>query len=70
MNTPAIETRELSVTGSLIHLSQLLGAPLVTQSGEAAGPVDDITVRLRGAGTYPLVTGITAGAESSITRLR
>jgi CBS domain-containing protein len=45
---------------SLIHLSQLLRAPVVTPSGEAVGRVDDIIVRLRGADTYPLVTGIVA----------
>jgi len=46
---------------SLIHLSQLLHAPVVTPSGEALGRVDDVIVRLRGADTYPLVTGIVAG---------
>jgi CBS domain-containing protein len=45
---------------SLIHLSQLLRAPVVTPSGETIGRVDDIIVRLRGADTYPLVTGIVA----------
>jgi CBS domain-containing protein len=45
---------------SLIHLSQLLRAPVVTPSGETVGRVDDIIVRLRGADTYPLVTGIVA----------
>ena len=33
---------------------------MVTPSGEAVGRVDDIIVRLRGADTYPLVTGIVA----------
>jgi CBS domain-containing protein len=46
---------------SLIHLSQLLRAPVVTPSGEAVGRVDDIIVRLRSADSYPLVTGIVAG---------
>jgi CBS domain-containing protein len=45
----------------LIHLSQLLRGPVVTQSGEEVGRVDDIIVRLRGIDTYPLVTGIVAG---------
>jgi CBS domain-containing protein len=45
---------------SLIHLSQLLRALVVSPSGEAVGRVDDIIVRLRGADTYPLVTGIVA----------
>ena len=47
--------------GSLIQLSQLLRAPVVTPSGEEVGRVDDVIVRLRGAETYPLVTGIVAG---------
>jgi CBS domain-containing protein len=46
---------------SLIHLSELLHAPVLTPSDEAVGRVDDIIVRLRGADTYPLVTGIVAG---------
>jgi CBS domain-containing protein len=46
---------------SLIHLSQLLHAPVVTPSDGAVGRVDDIIVRMRGTGTYPLVTGIVAG---------
>lgn len=45
---------------SVIQLSQLLRAPMVTRSGEEVGRVDDIIVRLRGADTYPLVTGIVA----------
>jgi CBS domain-containing protein len=45
---------------SLIHLSRLLRAPVVTPCGEAVGRVDDIIVRLRAADTYPLVTGIVA----------
>jgi hypothetical protein len=45
---------------SLIQLSQLLHAPVVTPSDEAVGRVDDVIVRLRGAGTYPLVTGVVA----------
>jgi CBS domain-containing protein len=45
---------------SLIHLSQLLRARVVAPSGEAVGRVDDIIVRLRGADTYPHVTGIVA----------
>jgi CBS domain-containing protein len=44
----------------LIHLSQLLRAPVVTLSGEAVGRVDDIIVRLGNVETYPLVTGIVA----------
>jgi CBS domain-containing protein len=45
---------------SLLHLSQLLRARVVTPSGQAVGRVDDVIVRLRGADTYPQVTGIVA----------
>ena len=45
---------------SLIHLSQLLRAPVVKPSSFPVGRVDDIIVRLRSADTYPLVTGIVA----------
>jgi CBS domain-containing protein len=45
----------------VIHLSQLLRAPVVARSGEVVGRVEDVIVRLRGADTYPLVTGIVAG---------
>src|SRR6202171_2678011 len=45
----------------LIHLSQLLRAPVVARSGETVGRVEDVIVRLRGTDTYPLVTGIVAG---------
>jgi CBS domain-containing protein len=61
MTQSAAEPRELATSPSLIHLSQLLRAPVVTLSGEAVGRVDDIIVRLRSAETYPLVTGIVAG---------
>lgn len=45
----------------VIHLSELLRAPVVARSGEAVGRVDDVIVQLRGADEYPLVTGIVAG---------
>ncbi|MDT5314550.1 MAG: hypothetical protein QOE74_3570 [Mycobacterium sp.] len=45
----------------LIHLSELLRAPVVARSGETVGRVEDVIVRLRGSDTYPLVTGIVAG---------
>jgi CBS domain-containing protein len=45
----------------VIHLSQLLRAPVLAPSGEAVGRVEDVIVRLRGADDYPLVTGIVAG---------
>jgi CBS domain-containing protein len=45
----------------LIHLSELLRAPVVARSGETVGRVEDVIVRLRGPDEYPLVTGIVAG---------
>jgi CBS domain-containing protein len=45
----------------VIHLSQLLRAPVLARSGEAVGRVEDVIVRLRSADEYPLVTGIVAG---------
>jgi CBS domain-containing protein len=45
----------------VIHLSQLLRAPVVARSGEDVGRVEDVIVRLRSAEEYPLVTGIVAG---------
>ncbi len=45
----------------VVDLSQLLGAPVLSRSGEAVGRVEDVIVRLRGADEYPLVTGIVAG---------
>jgi CBS domain-containing protein len=45
----------------VIHLSQLLRAPLLARSGETVGRVEDVIVRLRGTDEYPLVTGIVAG---------
>jgi CBS domain-containing protein len=44
----------------VIHLSQLLRAPVVGRSGEEFGRVADVIVRLRGADEYPLMTGIVA----------
>src|SRR5580698_4852778 len=45
----------------VIHLSELLRAPVVSRSGEAVGRVEDVIVGLRGAEEYPTVTGIVAG---------
>jgi flagellar motility protein MotE (MotC chaperone) len=44
----------------LIHLSELLRAPVLARSGEAVGRVEDVIVRLQGTADYPLVTGIVA----------
>ena len=45
----------------VIHLSELLRAPVVARAGEAVGRVEDVIVRLGGADDYPAVTGIVAG---------
>jgi CBS domain-containing protein len=60
MSQPATRSKDVGTSPPLIHLSELLRAPVVTPSGEAVGRVDDIIVRLRSAETYPLVTGIVA----------
>lgn len=44
----------------VMHLSELLHAPVLARSGEAVGRVQDVIVRLRGADEYPLVSGIVA----------
>ena len=45
----------------VIHFSELLKAAVVSRSGEAIGRVEDVVVRLRGAESYPLVTGYVVG---------
>ncbi len=42
-----------------MHLSELLGRQLLSQTGESIGRLDDLIVRLRG-GDYPLLTGLVA----------
>ncbi|MCV7117760.1 magnesium transporter MgtE [Mycobacterium nebraskense] len=59
-NSPS-ERDAAGVGSASIHLSELLRAPVETRSGEVVGRVEDIIVRLRGADTYPLVTGIVVG---------
>ena len=61
MSESSTASEHASAAPPLIHLSQLLHAPVVAQSGETVGRVEDVIVRLRGAETYPLVTGIVAG---------
>jgi CBS domain-containing protein len=61
-----VSTTETTPAGAgagrpVIHLSQLLRAPVLTRSGDVVGRVEDVIVRLRGADEYPLVTGIVAG---------
>jgi CBS domain-containing protein len=45
----------------VIHLSGLLGCPIVARNGETVGRVEDVIVRLRGEDVYPPVTGLVAG---------
>ena len=45
----------------VIHLSDLLGRPVVAKAGDAVGRVDDVIVSLRGAEGYPPVTGLGVG---------
>ena len=45
----------------VIHLSQLLRAPVVARSGETVGRVEDVIVQLHDTDDYPPVTGIVAG---------
>jgi CBS domain-containing protein/sporulation protein YlmC with PRC-barrel domain len=60
-NTSSDTASENTSGRPVIHLSQLLRAPVVARSGEVVGRVEDVIVRLRGAEIYPLVTGIVAG---------
>jgi CBS domain-containing protein len=60
MSQPATRPQDVGTGPLLIHLSQLLRAPVVKPSSFPVGRVDDIIVRLRSAETYPLVTGIVA----------
>jgi CBS domain-containing protein/sporulation protein YlmC with PRC-barrel domain len=52
--------RGVDAGAKVIHLSELLRAPVVAASGEPIGRVDDIIVRLNSADTYPRVTGVVA----------
>jgi CBS domain-containing protein/sporulation protein YlmC with PRC-barrel domain len=47
--------------GPVIHLSQLLGRPVIAKSGETVGRVDDVIVGLRASDEYPPVTGLAVG---------
>ncbi len=61
MNESSSAPEHASAGLPVIHLSQLLRAPVVARSGDVVGRVEDVIVRLRGADEYPLVTGIVAG---------
>jgi sporulation protein YlmC with PRC-barrel domain len=51
-------TERIEVTRDTgVHLSALLGRPVLSRSGERVGKVDDVIVHLRGV-DHPLVTGL------------
>jgi len=70
MSESRIAPEHASAGRPLIHLSELLRAPVVARSGETVGRVEDVIVRLRGADTYPLVTGIVAGVVGTLVERR
>lgn len=45
----------------MIHLSQLLGRPVIAKSGDTVGRVEDVIVRLRATDAYPPVSGLAVG---------
>src|SRR5665647_899491 len=49
------------VSRPVIHFSQLVRRPVVARSGAVVGRVEDVIVGLRGADTYPVVTGLVVG---------
>jgi hypothetical protein len=51
------QTEQSASDPQVMHLSVLLGRPVMDRGGEAVGRVDDVIVRLRG-GDYPLATGL------------
>ena len=48
-------------TSRAIHLSELLGQPVIARSDDIVGKVEDVVVRLGEADVYPPVTGVVAG---------
>jgi CBS domain-containing protein len=48
-------------TPPVIHLSELLGQPVIARSDDTVGKVEDVVVRLGGADVSPPVTGLVAG---------
>jgi CBS domain-containing protein/sporulation protein YlmC with PRC-barrel domain/flagellar motility protein MotE (MotC chaperone) len=50
-----------STSSPVLHLSELLGQPVIAQSGDTIGKVEDVVVRLVGIDIYPPVTGLVAG---------
>jgi CBS domain-containing protein/flagellar motility protein MotE (MotC chaperone) len=50
-----------STSPPVIHLSELLGQPVIARAGDTVGEVEDVVVRLGGVDVYPPVTGLVAG---------
>jgi MgtE intracellular N domain/CBS domain/PRC-barrel domain len=50
-----------STSPRVIHLSELLGQPVIAKSGDTIGRVEDVVVRLGEFDAYPPVTGLVAG---------
>ena len=50
-----------SASSPVIHLSELLGQPVIARAGDTIGKVEDVVVRLGGVDVYPPVTGLVAG---------
>ena len=50
-----------STSPPVIHLSELLGQPVIARSGDIIGRVEDVVVRLAGIDVYPRVTALVAG---------
>jgi CBS domain-containing protein len=50
----------------VIHLSELLGQPVIAKSGDTVGRVEDVVVRLAETDVYPPVTGLVAGIGGNL----
>lgn len=55
------DAADFAATRPVIHLSRLLGSPVIAKSGDTVGRAEDVIVRLRAAGEYPPVTGLVVG---------
>jgi CBS domain-containing protein len=60
-DTASSEVSGSASTRPAIHLSELLGQPIIARSDDTVGKVEDVVVRLGGADVYPPVTGLIAG---------
>jgi CBS domain-containing protein/sporulation protein YlmC with PRC-barrel domain len=58
---PVFDAAPADSSRSVIHLSQLLGRPVIAKSGDSVGRVEDVVVRLRAGEEYPPVTGLVVG---------